>query len=173
MAHIRPYRGKWRAEVQRHGIRTTKLVATEDEARLWAQHAEEAIDVQKRRYEPRESLVRNGADLVTMVPKIVLEAARVVPHRQVDVLEAAVPTRLSSGIYFLLRAGEVVYVGQSVDVLHRISRHRREGRKFDAYAIMECERDQLDTLERQYIMLFVPRGNLTLGKPDRSGRTQL
>lgn len=163
MAYIRPFRGKWRAEVERLGQRVSKVVDTEEEARLWATFAETQIDAQKLRYKPRDRLAMAGPDLVTIVPKTVLDACREIPHTQHAILQAAIPTSKASGIYFLLRNGSVVYVGQSVDVLHRIARHRREGKVFDGFAYMECEQSELDRLETLYIKSFVPEENLTFG----------
>lgn len=166
MAYIREFRSKWRAEVQKHGQRLTKVCDTQEDAKLWAEAAEATLNSQKRRYSPREVFVSLGADLVTMVPRGVLEASREIPHPLFDILAAAVPTRRSSGIYFLMREGEVVYVGQSVDVLHRIARHRREGKHFDAYSYMECEAADLDRLERLYIRALVPEDNMSFGNRD-------
>lgn len=141
----------------------SRVADSEEEARLWAQHLEETVKARRGRYLAREMLVRDGADLVTMVPRIVLDASRQIPHKQLDILEAAIPTSCASGVYFLLREREVVYVGQSVDVLHRIARHRREGKAFDSFAYIECPVDDLDRLEALYIKAFVPRENLALG----------
>lgn len=145
------------------GQRLSKIADTEQDANLWAQHLEETIKARRGRYMAREMLVRGGADLVTMVPKIVLDASRDVPHKQQDILESAIPTVKPSGVYFLMRAREVVYVGQSVDVLHRIARHRREGKVFDAFSYIECDECDLDRLETLYIRAFVPRENFALG----------
>jgi hypothetical protein len=163
MAHIRPYRGKWRAEVERNGQRVSKLVETEEDARLWAKYAVAALDAQASRYRPSDRLTVAGPELVTLVPKTVLDACREIPHTQHVVMAAAIPMSKASGIYFLFRAGSVVYVGQSVDVLHRIARHRREGKAFDAFAYMECDPSELDRLETLYIKAFVPEENLTFG----------
>lgn len=169
MAYIREYRGKWRAEVQKAGRRESKVVDTEEEAKLWAAFAESAIDATSKRFRTRDRLVENGPDLVTMVPKLVLQACREIPHPQIDILEAAIPTRMASGVYFLLRGEDVVYVGQSVDVLGRISRHRREGKRFDAYSYMECSPDAMDRLERLYIKAFVPEENVSFGNHREQG----
>lgn len=169
MAYIRPYRGKWRAEIEKHGQRLSKLVASEQDAKLWAQATEARLDAESSRYR-RGSLVANGPDIVTLVPRCVLDASREIPHSQAIVLAAAIPMILASGIYFLLRKGEVIYVGQSVDVLHRIARHRREGRTFDAFSYMECDPEDLDRLETLYIKAFVPVENLTFGNHREPGR---
>lgn len=176
MAYIRQLsNGKWRAQIQKHGQRPSKVVDTESEAHIWAAHTEAQLEAQTKRYKPRDELVLSAPDLVTMVPKRVLDACREIPHRQVDILEAAIPLRRNSAVYFLLCEEEVIYVGQSSDVMARISRHRREGKKFDAFAYMECEPEDLDRLETLYINAFVPRENLTFGNhraPGISHRTK-
>lgn len=164
MAYIRQHKSKWRAEVQKHGSRQTKVCDTRGDAEAWVIATEAALDAGKRKYAPSAEFVIEGAHLVTMVPKGVLQAAREIPHSLLDILEAAVPTGQASGIYFLMRSREVVYVGQSIDVLHRVARHRREGRKFDAYAYLECEPSDLNRLEGLYIRALVPEENLSLGR---------
>lgn len=167
MAHIRQWRGKWRAEVQKHGQRLSKVAETEQEARDWAAHLEAELDATTKRYRPR--VVPLGPDLVTMVPRLVLDACRQLPHSKIDVLEAAIPTARASGVYFLIRDAEVVYVGQSLDVLHRIARHRREGRKFDFFSYIECDAADMDRLEVLYIKAFIPEENVSFG--NLRGRT--
>lgn len=44
MAYIRKYRESWRAEVQRHGQRVTKVLPTKREAQAWALKAEAQLD---------------------------------------------------------------------------------------------------------------------------------
>lgn len=44
MAYIRQYKGKWRAEVQRHGHRATFMAATKREAQAWALRKEDELD---------------------------------------------------------------------------------------------------------------------------------
>lgn len=92
-----------------------------------------------------------------------------VPHSLKEVLEAVVPARSMVGVYFLVKDSEVIYVGQSIDVLGRISKHRREGRDFDAYTYMLCEKDKLDRLEATYITAFMPWLNLSLGRVPSGG----
>lgn len=47
MASIRKYRDKWRAEVQRHGIRASHLAPTKREAQAWALAKEAELDALK------------------------------------------------------------------------------------------------------------------------------
>ena len=65
-----------------------------------------------------------------------------------------------TGVYFLYRSGEVVYVGQAVDIRRRICSHIAEGVKtFDAVSFIRCERDKLDATERRYIQALRPEYN--------------
>ncbi|MEB0138014.1 MULTISPECIES: hypothetical protein [unclassified Undibacterium] len=47
MAYIRKYRNKWRAEVQRHGFRSTHVTDTKREAQAWALKKEAELDLLK------------------------------------------------------------------------------------------------------------------------------
>lgn len=68
--------------------------------------------------------------------------------------------RMSSGVYFLIRDDQVVYVGQAVDVHARVSTHGRNWKQFDSYTYIPCEHDRLDEVERHYIRLFQPELNV-------------
>lgn len=62
-----------------------------------------------------------------------------------------------SGIYFLIRDDEVVYVGQAANMRKRIGQHLAEGVKhFDSVCAIMCEPSKRDNLERHYITLFAP-----------------
>jgi hypothetical protein len=68
-----------------------------------------------------------------------------------------------TGIYFLLRASEVVFVGQSADVLVRINHHWAEKEKaFDAYYVIECPVDELNLVQAHFICKFKPVYNTAL-----------
>lgn len=170
MAYIHEHKQGWRAQIYRHGQRVSKKFLTREEATIWA-------DSTERRMDERKAGLPAPADTSSLAlvsaPVSVLRARRSIPYFEGDILRAAIPTRLASGVYFLIRDGEIVYVGQSVDVLHRIARHRREGRQFDAYSFIECEPSDLDDLERTYIRAFVPEGNLSFGNADRLMHTAL
>jgi len=66
------------------------------------------------------------------------------------------------GVYFLVDGQEIVYVGQSINVLARIGQHVGE-RKFTAVAFYELKRDvapvTLTTLERYFLQILTPRHN--------------
>lgn len=72
------------------------------------------------------------------------------------------------GIYFLIKNGEIVYVGQSSDIYRRISEHRlgvpkRKGppKDFDEWDYYEIEdEDKRDVVEYFLINLLKPRLNI-------------
>lgn len=65
------------------------------------------------------------------------------------------------GIYFLFNGDELVYVGQSVDVISRVRTHACEGYKaFDSFAFIEVEKDRLDATEKAYIGKYLPEHNV-------------
>ncbi len=149
--------GRWRAQVYKGGIRKSKVCPTRRLAEAWAEHVEGLLT---------KSPDMDGADVRTLLPGLprrVMEAAAAIPHDHRQILDASVPIPAAGGIYFLIRADEVVYVGQSVDMLHRIARHKREGKRFDRYACIECPKEDMDRLECLYISAFVPYDNMSLG----------
>lgn len=61
------------------------------------------------------------------------------------------------GIYFLISAGKVVYIGQSKDVLTRLASHMRgEEKEFASFSVLEAEPEQLNELEARYIAKYDP-----------------
>lgn len=66
------------------------------------------------------------------------------------------------GVYFLIDAsGEVVYVGQSIDVHVRVAQHRRERvKQFATCKCIPCPRYRLDELEQHHIRALDPRYNI-------------
>lgn len=65
-----------------------------------------------------------------------------------------------TGVYFLIKNNEVVYVGQSTNVLNRIQGHK--DKDYDQAFYIECEKDSLLELETKYIIAFTPKMNKTL-----------
>jgi hypothetical protein len=74
-------------------------------------------------------------------------------------LDAAEPYENLSGVYFLVRGGAVVYVGQSVSIHVRIRTHISDGKIFDRVAYIKCPPEKLDLLESLYIHHINPEGN--------------
>jgi GIY-YIG catalytic domain len=74
---------------------------------------------------------------------------------------------LWSGIYFLLRRGTIVYIGQSRNLHARINAHCnskgkiRQGRRilFDQILVQHCALEDLDDIERDLIHRYKPFHN--------------
>lgn len=155
MASIKPYRGdQWRAQICKDGSRRSKVFGSQEDAEAWAARAERVF----------------SKGVVFGAPRTVLRAQMSAPYQREEILAAAVHHPDPSGIYFLIRDGNIVYVGQSVNVLWRIAKHRYEGRKFDSYAVVGCSPEQLDDLERVYIRALVPEDNMSFGNRDFTKR---
>ena len=75
-------------------------------------------------------------------------------------IETAQPYEPLSGIYFLVEAGQVVYVGKSKHVQERIAQHREYSRfSFDGYSVEPCSPGDLARREAYYIRLLQPKHN--------------
>lgn len=164
MAYITQTKTGWRAHVEKCGTRKTKTLKSRAEAEEWAAALEKALYKRANALTMKQKIEMAESLLLTSIPKRVLNAMAAVPHDLEEVLEAAIPYGSGTGIYFLIKDKEVIYIGQSVDVFHRMARHRRDNRQFDSFAYLECEADRLDELECAYITAFVPFLNVSLGK---------
>jgi hypothetical protein len=141
----------WRVQIYRHGQRRSSTFKAEADAKRWAAKIEGRIDA-------TDTLA------LSCVPRRILEAIATVPYSLAEVQEAAIPVDHMIGIYFLLEREEVVYVGQSAtNILGRIAKHQREGKKFDAFAYMRCDIEDIDAMEEKYILAFMPKGNYSTG----------
>lgn len=76
---------------------------------------------------------------------------------EAEIVLAALAWEQASGVYFLIRQGRIVYVGQAVNVYVRISQHTEK--RFDSYAYLPCPVDMLDKVESLYIHLLRPELN--------------
>jgi hypothetical protein len=66
----------------------------------------------------------------------------------------------TSGIYFLIKDNEVVYVGQSIAISTRVRTHMQENCKdFNYYAYIECKQEHLNIMESLYIHSLRPSLN--------------
>lgn len=81
-----------------------------------------------------------------------------------QIIAGAVPKdHAFCGIYFLIRADRIVYVGQSRNMPVRVHQHKADrGKRFERYAMHVCPPRLLDRLERYYILRFQPEYNLDL-----------
>ena len=62
------------------------------------------------------------------------------------------------GVYMLIDGANVVYVGQSINMLSRLGKHAYD-KNFTHYKVLECNKDELDALEAHYINKFKPKYN--------------
>lgn len=62
------------------------------------------------------------------------------------------------GVYFLMVGNEVVYVGQSVNPCQRIPQHRPD-KIFDRALVLPVDKEQLDSVESDYIKRLSPALN--------------
>jgi hypothetical protein len=78
---------------------------------------------------------------------------------EAQIVGAATPWANPCGVYFLICNGRVMYIGQAVNVASRLAQHHKEKQPFDAVAVLECDRKDLDTLESLYIHRLQPEWN--------------
>jgi hypothetical protein len=79
--------------------------------------------------------------------------------REDEIISAANPWQLATGVYFLIDGDRVVYVGQSTNVYSRIECHHDKA--FERFAFIPCDRKILDSLESLYIHVLRPALNGT------------
>lgn len=67
------------------------------------------------------------------------------------------------GVYFCLRKGEIVYIGQTIDFHQRVIDHKCVGLnlEYDTVRLIECSEWRLDEYETRWIKKFLPRENHT------------
>lgn len=88
-----------------------------------------------------------------------------------ELLSHTLPVEPLCGIYFLLDGSEVVYVGQSVDILQRLTVHRQRPKvAFTACAYQPFNEDDLDRAEAFFIERFNPHGNIHTPGADKGDR---
>jgi len=81
-----------------------------------------------------------------------------------EIISAAKPIDDCAGVYFLIKSGEIIYIGQSTCVLRRVQDHRHQ--EFDSVSFIPCDLNMLDKIESLYIHLLRPKNNGKL--PDKS-----
>lgn len=87
-------------------------------------------------------------------PEALETLALILRQHSIDITEQA---KATSGIYILLREGEPIYVGQSVNVYCRITQHYYL--EFDNVKFIPCEKSVLDLVETIVILLLDPPKN--------------
>lgn len=138
---------------------------TYDEALTWANREESKI-VKKRKALKLVDEQKGSLDgLIGIIPGRVLTAIKEMPFTIDDVMSSAIPCNSSTGVYFLIKGFEVVYVGQSVDIFRRVGRHKDNDIDFDSFTILACGKEDLDRLESLYIDALLPKYNRATPSP--------
>ena len=78
--------------------------------------------------------------------------------------------RVGSGVYFLTREGEVVYVGSSIEISRRVGDHGLD-KVFDGVRYISLGRNQMHRVEMAFIRVLRPVYNReALSEPEASER---
>lgn len=149
--------GKFRARLMRNGVRKSRTFRTEAEANAWVER-EQGIAPGV----PALKMALRDHKIVRHVPPRLLDAIDKVNHSHDEILAAKFSLCGGCGIYFLIRDHEIRYVGQCSNLINRLDRHRRNGKKFDSFSFIPCSPEHLDELESAYISLLMPRENFKL-----------
>jgi len=80
-----------------------------------------------------------------------------------NAFDKSLPAKLR-GIYFLFDAGRLVYVGQSVDIIERVYKHKRD-KSFDRFSYTLMSKKEVPTkfmveMEAMLIQYFAPKYNI-------------
>jgi hypothetical protein len=68
---------------------------------------------------------------------------------------------MNPGIYVLLLAGKVVYVGQTINIFGRFHSEDHRNRAYDDMYFIRCNLDELDRMEALMILKLKPEQNTT------------
>lgn len=164
MASIRRYgkSNKWRAEVYRQGHRRSATFDNKEEAQQWADQVENLIDGALLGPDKAMQKVDEAARTkqayrpIFLTPKTLDEMG--LPGKAEIVAAASPVPRSLSGVYFLIEDEEIVYVGQSANVIARLHAHMLT-KKFNKIAILACEEKERTMIEAKYIHQFQPKLN--------------
>lgn len=140
---------------------TSKTFATHEEAKAWADEVEAELRSMRDVHGVRDGAV--GSELVGQ-PRTMAQIMR---------LPRLLPNQSMSGIYFLFKDGECIYIGQSRQVYVRVREHRTTKgptRAFDSYSWVRCDIENLDRIEQWYIEKFSPIYNTTWNEAGRRRR---
>ena len=67
------------------------------------------------------------------------------------------------GVYFLFNENEIVYIGQSINILNRVGTHT-QSKTFNSWNYISCSREELNDLEAELIIQHKPVLNSSLPK---------
>lgn len=139
----------WRAQIYVGGVRESATFDQKFQAETWAHEREAALRAIHR------SIV--AAHRTRNDKKLFMEASAT--YSEDDILKSSMSVPDTSGVYFLIRDGVIVYVGQSKSVYARLAKHKAT-KQFDRVAVLECKESDLLSLEALYIKKFQPVLNI-------------
>lgn len=86
-----------------------------------------------------------------------------------QIVKRSSPVTDLMGVYFLIRQGKIVYVGQSVSVATRVQTHKSFF-EFDKVCVIRVPQNELTRVEKHYIQKFRPMHNKA-ANPDNTKAT--
>jgi len=138
-------------------VSTAKSVATR-KANIAIREAERR-DAYERRFLLRNEIEKlesklNSLKKIDKMNEIANKVSGNTLLRENEIVAVSKPWQQFIGVYFLIDNGKIVYVGQSVNVYSRIAQHHQK--KFDSFAVLPCQKTELDVLESLYIHVLRP-----------------
>lgn len=162
---------KWRAEICVYRNRASASFPTKAQAEEWASEMEAFIRMNRQNDACRPP-ISVQEKLAFAKSKIKAKPVTRVLPRGKTLTDFGLPEVSSlfkesfestgdfSGLYFLFHDETVVYVGQSLNVFCRVSRHM-ENKVFNRFAVLRCKPEELLELESIYISVLKPMYNKT------------
>lgn len=152
MASITKTASGWRVQLFCRGIRASSSFRTKAEAAAWAATKENEI---------RSGQVPEGYSKPKKKRPLQPEPQDVSPLKsKAAILAAAREATLFPAVYFLIKDGEIMYVGETTNIFWRIASHLLV-RQFDSFSYIPCKKERLRKLEARYIQEFQPVWNYT------------
>ncbi len=151
MASITAIGSRFRAQIRRAGFRScAKTFDTRHQAVEWADKVESAI---------------NSASATTPTGRRAIAELLFAPEdmTEAQIVEDSVPVGGCVGVYALIKANRIIYIGMSRSIMTRIAKHWANRLDFDAYRIFECQNaEHAAAIERRLLAKFRPRLNLSV-----------
>lgn len=149
MASIQCFGDKWRAQIYIGGMRESSVFDEKFQAETWAKDREVTLKAINRKIVASHTMKKDR--------KVFVDSTEI--HSDEEIIESSMSAPDTSGVYFLIRGGAIVYVGQSRNVYARIEAHK-QSKEFDRITVLECEERNLRSLESLYIKKFQPPLNI-------------
>lgn len=144
MASITIKKDRFLARIRRRGApRITRTFGSMDEAVDWSVRIE--AEVERR--------IRGGLSMTSA--ELDPQARYQLPEKKIQL---TVNFQAQSGIYFLYRGCECVYIGKSTNIRDRIEEHRKN-KSFDIYSWMPVQFEVMDMMETLLIATMKPSEN--------------